>query len=71
MIVPEAMRSANAINFQATGDGKAAINDDLVLVASKVNPALRALRANGIEMTVLRSHMLDGEPPFFHPFLGQ
>ena len=65
MVVPEAMGSANAINFQATGDGKAAITGDLVLVASKVNPVLRALRANGIEMTAVHNHMLDDEPRLF------
>ena len=36
-----------------------------MLVASEVNPVLRALRANGNEMTALHSHMLDGEPRLF------
>jgi hypothetical protein len=65
MTVPEAMGSANAINFQATGDGKAAITGDLVLVASEVNPVLRALRMNGIEVTAVHNHMLDDEPRLF------
>lgn len=65
MVVPEAMGSALAINFQATGDGKAAITGDLVLVASEVNPVLRALRMNGIEVTALHNHMLDDEPHVF------
>jgi hypothetical protein len=65
MAVPEAMGSANAINFQATGGGKAAITGDLVLVASEVNPVLRELRANGIEVTALHSHMLDDQPHVF------
>jgi hypothetical protein len=65
MAVPEAMGSANAINFQATGDGKAAITGDLVLLASEVNPVLRALRSNGIEVTALHSHMLDDQPHVF------
>jgi hypothetical protein len=63
--LPEAMGSANAINFQATGDGKAAITGDLVLVASEVNPVLRTLRSNGIEVTALHSHMLDDQPHLF------
>jgi hypothetical protein len=62
MAMPEAMGSANAINFQATGDGKAAITGDLVLLTSEVNPVLRALRGNGIEVTALHSHMLDDTP---------
>ena len=65
MVVPEAMGSAIGINFQATGNGKAAITGDLVLVASEVNPVLRALRANGIEVTAVHNHMLDDEPRLF------
>jgi hypothetical protein len=65
MVVPEAMGSAIGINFQATGGGKAAIAGDLVLVASEVNPVLRALRANGIEVTAVHNHMLNDEPRLF------
>ncbi|MDX8483190.1 DUF1259 domain-containing protein [Mesorhizobium sp. VK24D] len=65
MQVPEAMGSAIAINFQPTGNGKAAITGDFVLVASEVNPVLRALRDNGIEVTALHSHMLNEEPRLF------
>jgi hypothetical protein len=65
MAVPEAMGSANAINFQATGGGKAAITGDLVLVASEVNPLLRELHANGIEVTAIHNHMLDDQPHLF------
>ena len=45
MEVPVAMGSAEAINFQPTGNGKAAITGDFVLTAAEVNPVLRALRA--------------------------
>jgi hypothetical protein len=65
MVVPEAMGSAIAINFQPTGGGKAAITGDFVLAPEEVNPTLRALRANGIEVTALHSHMLDEEPRMF------
>jgi len=44
MDVPPPMGSANAINFQPTGGGKAAITGDFVLIAKEVNPVLRALR---------------------------
>jgi hypothetical protein len=40
--VPPPMGSANAINFQPTGGGKAAITGDLVLIAKEVNPVLKA-----------------------------
>src|SRR5215210_9116534 len=65
MEVPEAMGSAIAINFQPTGGGKAAITGDFVLTADEVNPVLKALRTNGIEVTAIHNHMLDDEPRLF------
>jgi Domain of Unknown Function (DUF1259) len=65
MEVPVAMGSAEAMNFQPTGGGKAAITGDLVLTAQEVNPVLRALRDNGIEVTALHNHMLDDQPRLF------
>jgi len=65
MDVPETMGSAIAINFQPTGGGKAAITGDFVLIAQEVNPVLRAMRDNGIEITALHSHMLDEQPHVF------
>jgi len=65
MDVPEAMGSANAINFQPTGGGKAAITGDFVLIASEVNPVLKVLRASGIEVTAIHNHMLDDQPHLF------
>jgi hypothetical protein len=65
MEVPVAMGSAEAINFQPTGGGKAAITGDFVLTAAEVNPVLRALRDNGIEVTALHNHMLDDQPRLF------
>src|SRR5204863_4873077 len=65
MDVPEAMGSANAINFQPTGAGKAAITGDFVLIAKEVNPVLKALRDNGIEVTAIHNHMLDDQPHLY------
>jgi len=65
MALPPAMGAAIAINFQPTGGGKAAITGDFVLTASEVNPVLRTLRENGIEVTALHNHMLDDEPRLF------
>jgi hypothetical protein len=56
---------ATGINFQPTGDGKAAITGDFVLSAREVNPVIHALRSNGIEVTALHSHMLDEQPRLF------
>ena len=56
------MGGANAINFQPTGGGKAAITGDFLVTADEVNPLIKTLRANGIEVTAIHSHMLDEQP---------
>jgi Domain of Unknown Function (DUF1259) len=56
------MGVATAINFQPTGGGKAAITGDFVLTGEEVNPVLRTLRQNGIEVTAIHSHMLTEQP---------
>lgn len=62
----EVARTADRpINFQPTGGGKAAITGDFVLIAKEVNPVLRTMRDNGIEITALHSHMLDEQPHVF------
>jgi len=65
MDVPPAMGSANAINFQPTGGGKAAITGDFVLIAKEVNPVLKVLREHGIEVTAIHNHMLDDQPHLY------
>jgi len=65
MAVPPSMGTAIAINFQPTGTGKAAITGDFVLLGKEVNPVLKALRNNGIEVTALHSHMIDDSPHLF------
>jgi hypothetical protein len=50
------------IGFQPTGGGKAAITGDFVLVGTEVNPVVKALRTNGIEVTAIHSHMLTEKP---------
>jgi hypothetical protein len=53
------------LNFQPTGNGRAAITGDFVLIASEVNPVIRTLRAGGITVTALHSHMLAEKPRLF------
>ena len=62
MQVTTALGGANAINFQPTGGGKAAITGDFLVTGDEVNPLIRALRAGDIEVTAIHSHMLDEEP---------
>lgn len=59
------MGVAIAIGFQPTGGGKAAITGDFVLSGDEVNPVIRALRTNGIDVTAVHSHMLDEQPRLF------
>jgi hypothetical protein len=56
------MGVATAINFQPTGGGMAAITGDFVLTGEEVNPVIKVLRASGIEVTAIHSHMLTEQP---------
>jgi hypothetical protein len=56
------MGVATAIGFQPTGGGKAAITGDFVLTGEEVNPVIKALRASGIDVTAIHSHMLTEQP---------
>ena len=64
-VVPPALASAHVINFQPTGEGKAAITGDFVLLADEVNLVQRELVGKGIEVTALHSHMIKEEPRLF------
>jgi hypothetical protein len=59
------MGLATSLNFQPTAQGKAAITGDFVLLGSEVNPVIKALKQNGIQVTALHSHMLQEEPRLF------
>src|SRR5262245_14693537 len=59
------MGVAEAIGFQPTGGGKAAITGDFVLTGDEVNPVIKTLRSNGIEVTALHSNRLDEQPRLF------
>ena len=65
MTVPGAMGTGTAINFQPTGNGKAAIAGDFVVTAEELNPMITALRENGIEVVAIHSHMLQEQPRLF------
>jgi hypothetical protein len=65
MALPPAMGVAIAINFQPTGEGKAAITGDFVAAASEVQPLIKALRDSGIEVTAIHNHMIDEQPRTF------
>lgn len=65
VMVPPAMGTAIGINFEPTGDGRAAATGDFVLTAGEVEPVLKDLLAHGIEVTALHTHMLGGSPTLY------
>jgi hypothetical protein len=65
MAVPPAMGTGIAINFEPTGEGKAAITGDFVALGSELAPLLKALRENGIEVTAIHNHMVGEDPRTF------
>lgn len=64
MEIPGNMGMNIPLNFQIEGS-QAAINGDFMLLAGEVNPVIKALRANGIEIASLHNHMMDEEPRLF------
>ena len=65
MPVPSSMGTAIAINFQPTVPGEAATTGDFALLGSEVEPVLRTLRARGLEVTALHTHMLGEQPRLY------
>ena len=63
--IPPSMGTATSINFQPTGNGRAAITGDFVLLGTEVNPVIKALRDNGIQVTAVHTHMLTEDPHLF------
>jgi len=64
MEIPASMGMATALNFQRVGDN-VATTGDFVLLAAEVNTVIRELRAHGIAVTALHSHMLAETPRLF------
>jgi hypothetical protein len=61
-----AMGVVTVLNFQATGDGKAAITGDFVLIGAEVNPVARTLRQHGVDVTAIHNHALMDTPRLFY-----
>ena len=60
-MIPGSMGMNTPFNFQLDGKN-AAINGDFMLRPSELNPVIKVLRANGIEVTSIHNHLLDNEP---------
>jgi biotin operon repressor len=63
-MIPGSMGMNTPLNFQLDGKN-AAINGDFMLLPAEVNPVIKTLRANGIEVASLHNHMLYDEPRLF------
>jgi hypothetical protein len=59
--IPGSMGMNTPLNFQLDGKN-AAINGDFMLLAAELNPLIKILRANGIEVASVHNHMLDDKP---------
>jgi len=60
-MVPGSMGMNTPFNFQLDGKN-AAINGDFMLRPAELNPVIKVLRANGIEVASIHNHLLDNEP---------
>jgi hypothetical protein len=67
IMLPGSMGMNTPFNFQLDGKN-AAINGDFMLLPAELNPVIKALRANGIEVASVHNHLLDNQPPmvFMH-----
>jgi hypothetical protein len=65
-VLPPAMGVTTALNFQPVGEGRAAINGDIVMTADEVQDVLVSLRRGGISVIALHNHALRDEPRLFY-----
>ncbi len=66
MDTPPSMGAGTAINFQPTGNGRAAIAGDFAMTGKEVGSVMKVLEDNGIQVVALHSHALDDEPRLFY-----
>ena len=60
-MLPGSMGMNTPFNFQLDGRN-AAISGDFMLLPAELNPVIKALRANGIEVASIHNHLLDNQP---------
>jgi Domain of Unknown Function (DUF1259) len=66
MDTPPSMGAGTVINFQPTGNGRAAIAGDFAMTAKEVGPVMKVLEDNGVQAVALHSHALDDVPRLFY-----
>jgi hypothetical protein len=66
METPPSMGAGISINFQPTGNGKAAVAGDFALTGKEVGPVMKVLLNNGVQAVALHSHALNDVPRLFY-----
>ena len=66
MMTPPSLGAGTAINFQPTGDARAAIAGDFAMTATEVGPVMKVLQDSGVHAVALHSHALDDVPRLFY-----
>jgi Domain of Unknown Function (DUF1259). len=66
MLTPPSMGAGTAINFQPTGNARAAIAGDFAMTGKEVGRVMKVLQDNGIQAIALHSHALDDMPRLFY-----
>ena len=65
-LVPPTFGVTTTVNFQPLGEGKAAINGDIVMTGPEVQKVIQALRAGNIAPVTVHNHSLTDEPRLFY-----
>lgn len=66
MDTPPSMGAGTVINFQPTGNGRAAIAGDFAMTGKEVGPVMKILQDNGVQAVALHSHALNDVPRLFY-----
>jgi hypothetical protein len=66
MDTPPSMGMGTSINFQPTGNGRAAIAGDFAMTGKEVGPVMKVLQDNGVQAVALHSHALADVPRLFY-----
>ena len=66
MDTPPSMGAGTAINFQPTGNGRAAIAGDFAMTGKEVGAVMKVLQDNSVQAVALHSHALDDVPRLFY-----
>ena len=65
-LMPPTFGVTTTVNFQPLGEGKAAINGDIVMTGPEVQKVIQALRAGNISLVTVHNHPLTNEPRLFY-----